>query len=662
MQPTAYPIRQEIIKAFWESFVETGQVEAIEGYEPDPAIILSWQRCSLRFSPHAKPKPMLRELSGLTETFKAHTHLVETAILYLEDIYQFVEGSNCAIMLADGAGCILALTGDSSMVDQLSQSNYGVGAYWAEGYLGTNALGLTLITTMPTQVVGAEHYFEAHHDYASSAAPIHNVVGRIIGLLGIVTPAKTATSHTLALAMSTARAITNQLHTNLYFEETNYHLSEVKAILEGISVGVLTCNYQGFINQINAQAAAILGLDAAVVMGEPLAEVLELPDIVRHPLEKAQHLDDTEINLQIDSRSVPVSLSLRPIHDGSNHTNGMIIMLRPIEDVRQLVYRQLATEAKFYFHDMPVNSDVIKGVLRQARMAARGLAPVLLQGEGGVGKNHLARAIHDESRQATKPFISINCRAIPYEMITSEFLGYDESHPDSRPSKFELAHGGTLLIDQIDKMSIEVQNALLNVIETKTVTRLGSTRPITVDVRIIATTMENLEELVNKGQFLADLFFRFGVFNITIPPLRERREDIPMLAENFLKRLTDHFPADEAIQIEDEAVDVLKRYPWPGNVRELESVLESAFYKCQDSLIRLGDLPENVRMGRVILDDKTAAYPVISVAEAEREAILRAGWAYQGRIGEMAAMLGMGRTTLWRKMKQMNITTDYFKQ
>jgi transcriptional activator for dhaKLM operon len=203
---------------------------------------------------------------------------------------------------------------------------------------------------------------------------------------------------------------------------------------------------------------------------------------------------------------------------------------------------------------------------------------------------------------------------------------------------------------------------LLNVIETRTVTRLGSTRPITVDVRIIATTIKNLEELVNKGQFLADLFFRFGVFNIVIPPLRDRPEDIPLLANNFLQRLTDHSQADEVFQIEDEAVDVLKRYPWPGNVRELESVLESAFYKCQDSLIRLGDLPENVRMGRVILDDKIAAYPVISVAEAEREAILRAGWAYQGRIGEMAAMLGMGRTTLWRKMKQMNITTDYFKR
>ncbi len=662
MQPTAYPIRQDIIKAFWESFVRTGQVKAIDGHEPDPAVVLSWQRCSLRFDPHARPKPTFREPSGLADTFKAHNHLIETAILYLEDIYQFIEGSDCAIMLTDGAGCILTLTGDQSMVEQLDQTNYGIGAYWAEGYLGTNALGLTLITTMPTQVVGAEHYFETNHHYASSAAPIHNVVGRIIGLLGIVTPAEAATSHTLALAMSTARAITNQLHTNLYFEETNYHLSEVKAILEGISVGVLTCNHQGFINHINPQAASILGLDAAVVMGESLAEALKLPDIVKHSLEKARHLDDTEINLQIDSRSVPVSLSLRPIQDGNNHTNGMIIMLRPIEAVRQLVYRQLATKTKFYFHAMPGNSDAIKGVLRQARMAARGLAPVLLQGEGGVGKNPLARAIHDESRQAARPFISVNCRAIPYEMITSEFLGYDESHPDSRPSKFELAHGGTLLIDQIDKMSIEVQNALLNVIETKTLTRLGSTRPITVDVRIIATTLENLEELVNKGQFLADLYFRFGVFNIIIPPLRARPEDIPLLAHNFLQRLTVHVQADEEVGIEDQAIDVLKRYPWPGNVRELESVLESAFYKCQDSLIRLGDLPENVRMGRVILDDKIAAYPVISVAEAEREAILRAGWASQGRIGEMAAMLGMGRTTLWRKMKQMNITTDYFKR
>jgi transcriptional activator for dhaKLM operon len=189
--------------------------------------------------------------------------------------------------------------------------------------------------------------------------------------------------------------------------------------------------------------------------------------------------------------------------------------------------------------------------------------------------------------------------------------------------------------------------------------RLGSARPIAVDVRIQATTTADVEERVKDGTFIPHLYYRFGVFNIFVPPLRERVEDIPLLAERFLARITTHGAQD--VWIDDEAAAILRRYPWPGNVRELESVLERAINHSRDGVIRLDDLPQVVRQGRILSGDGPRPKPLLSVAEAEREAILRAGWACRGRVGEMARQLGIGRTTLWRKMKRYHLTPDLFK-
>jgi transcriptional activator for dhaKLM operon len=206
---------------------------------------------------------------------------------------------------------------------------------------------------------------------------------------------------------------------------------------------------------------------------------------------------------------------------------------------------------------------------------------------------------------------------------------------------------------------LEVQAALVQVIETAHVMRIGSIRPIPVNVRIIATTSDDLATLVADGSFNSHLYYRFGVFNIEIPPLRDRKDDIPVLAERFLTRLSPNKTPN--ITIDEESMRILCRYPWPGNVREFEMVLERAVHLGQDNIIHLVDLPEQVRNGRVLTTPSPKTEPILTRAEAEREAILRAGWACQGRITEMAGQLGIGRTTLWRKMKHLNITPDAFK-
>ena len=676
MQPSDYPIRRDILKQFWYAFTKSGQVQAVEGRNPDPIIVRSWQRCAPRTDPRQMPRLVSLQEAALRTTLKTHGDLIMLARPFLEDIYQFLEGAYCAIVFTDGAGTILDVSGDPTIVAQAQDltttrgrwldsqrlpsgqlaGGLGVGAIWAEGHMGTNALGLALITAMPVQVVGAEHYYETYHQMASSAAPVHDANGRLIAVIGMIEPVTATSRHSLSLVMAAARAISNQLQANMYLQEANHRLSEVNAILEAIHEGVISWGADGTINHVNERAGKILHFSPHTATGLPLHSVLPLPEPIVIALAENREIRDLEVTFEIRDRPVQAFASLRILPRDAREPTGYMLMLRPMEQVRRLVHQQVGFKASLQLEDISAYAPAMRPILRQARIAARGTAPVLLRGEGGVGKNHLARAIHNDSPRSDLPFMAINCRAIPHELMVREFLGNEQ---DGRPSKFELASKGTLMLDQIEALSLEMQSALLHVIETGHVMRLGSTRPIPVDVRIIAATTANLEQLVADRTFLPHLYYRFGVFNISIPPLRERPEDIPILASRFLSRLAQN--NGQETHIDDEALQIFRRYPWPGNVRELESVLERALHQSNDFLITASVLPAAIRKGRVVTAASPQAQPVISVKEAEREAILQAGWACQGHVTEMAKHLGIGRTTLWRKMKRFNISSDDFK-
>jgi transcriptional regulator of acetoin/glycerol metabolism len=669
MQPAAFPVAEETLSLIWDEFMRSGQVKWPQQAIADPAVLSSWRRCIHRLDPRANPRPNRASEQSLATILKARSELIELATPFMEDIHQFMEGSESVILLADGTGCVHTLVGDRGALDRLQSSGLGRGTYWAEGQLGTIAPALALYEAMPALVIGPEHYYRAYHHLATAAAPVHDVRGRIIGVITIASPARLGSPHTLALVMSAARAISSQLHANWYLDEANLHLSEVNAILGGVSEGVIAWNDTGKILHMNAQAGRILGLSPSSIVGRPLAEMLSLPENLRRAMDAQQEVRDDETLFVIEGRRISCLASLRPI--GRRQLNaltgqtisgqpiGHILLLRPIEQVRRLVHQQFGSRASLTLDDLASQTSRMRDVIRQARIAARGTAPVLIHGEGGVGKNHLARAIHNESQRSDRPFIVIDCRAIPHELMAAEFLGHARGTGIlGQPSKFELAHGGTLLLDQVESLSLELQTALLRVLETGYVMRLGGSQPIQLDVRIMGATTADLERLVAEDSFISHLYYRFGVFNIYIPPLRERADDIPLVAERFLARIG--LRDERALWIDDEAMTVLCRYPWPGNVREMESALERAVAHSQDGLVRVINLPEAVRSGRLITADSPQAEPVLSVAEAEREAIIRAGQATHGRVTDMAEQLGIGRTTLWRKMKRLNISPEDF--
>ncbi len=639
--------------------MENGKISRRQESLLDPTVLQSWRRCMPRLNPFATPRLSPARGHTFESVLRAQADLITIGTPVIEDIHQFIEGSECAILLSDGSACILVNGGDETAVDTVNSLGLGLGAYWSEGQVGTAALGMALINAMPVQVIGAEHYYKKYHSISSSAAPIHDVRGRIIGTISIICKAEKVSSHTLALVMSAARAISNRLQADWSLAEANHRLLEVNTVMSAITEGVIAWNTDGNINHVNAKAGEMLNINPASVLGLPINQLIDLPKVIQTAVRDVVELHNAEVIFRLNGRAVRSLVSLRPIIDGSSQVMGYITLLRPIEQVRQLVQQQAGAHASITIDDVYGESSAMRRVLRQARIAARGLAPVLLRGEGGVGKNHVAQAIHNDSSRANKPFMAINCRAIPHELMANELLG-EENDTRIRPSKFELVEGGTLLLDSVDSLSLEMQSALLQMIETGYVMRLGGTHPIAVDVRIIAATSEDLEQRVTEGGFLPHLYYRFGVFNITIPPLRQRAEDLPLLAERFLARITQR--DSRATWIDDEAMAILRRYPWPGNVRELESALERALHQSQDGSIRVSHLPDTVRQGRVITSYSMQPQPLLSMTDAEREAIVRAGWACRGRVGEMARNLQIGRTTLWRKMKLHNINPDQFKQ
>jgi transcriptional activator for dhaKLM operon len=659
MQPSNSTIDLERLLQIWLEFTSSGRLAD----DLDPLIRLSWQRCAPRLNPTGAPQHTYVSSEVLPLTLNRHAALRAIARPIMEDIHQFIEGSGAALALLDNTTCVLDTLGDRCALEKAASLGIRQGAFLSESRLGTNAFALALIEGCPAQVIGAEHFLIAYHDICSAAAPIHNVDGHPVGVIGLFSLVTQHGPHMLGIAVAAAKSIENQLQAELFVQQVNTRDSELNATLDAISDGVLAWTAHGTIMHLNSHAGQMLGLTPTSVVGRPLAEHITLPESLARAIARGEEFGDVDVSFDIDGQPREYLVSLRMIRDADAQPTAYIATLRRIEQVRQLVHQQVGAQARLTLGDLAGSSAASARVRRQALAAADAKACVLLLGEAGTGKNVLARAIHNSGTRADGPFLAINCRAIPREIAVSELLGHEAdafgTASAGRPSKFELAHGGTLLLDEIESLSLDAQAALLRVIESGEVIRLGGARLIGVDVRVIATSDAQLEAHVSAGTFRSDLLFRLRSFAINVAPLRERREDIPLLLERLLKQLS--VQIGHTLTLTPAANAALCAYPWPGNVRELESVMERAALLCEDSAIEAAHLPETIRQRQAKVFGKPLTEPVRSMIEAERLAILSAGRATSGNLTEAARLLGIGRTTLWRKIKEHGIILEDFK-
>ena len=305
------------------------------------------------------------------------------------------------------------------------------------------------------------------------------------------------------------------------------------------------------------------------------------------------------------------------------------------------------------------HSPAMHAVLDLVERVAPTDATVLIQGESGTGKEVIAKAVHHASARAARSFVAVNCGAVPETLLESELFGYMRGAftgaAGVKRGLFEEADGGTLFLDEIAEMPASLQVKLLRALQSGEVRRLGATQASTIDVRVIAATHGDLAALIAQGTFREDLFYRLNVIQVALPPLRDRREDIPALAEHFLARAA--VKLGRPLRLSPAALERLLRYPWPGNVRELENALERAAILARSEHVEPDDLPPHVSAG-LQLGPSPALPRQISLAEAERAHILQTLERFGRNHSGAAEALGIGRTTLWRKLKEYGIDRD----
>jgi DNA-binding NtrC family response regulator len=373
---------------------------------------------------------------------------------------------------------------------------------------------------------------------------------------------------------------------------------------------------------------------------------------LRTLIEKPQDLRN-RIPLQIerkDGRRISLEIDVK---DDPRDPRGKIFFLY---DVTELVDLRRLLDERARFHDLIGKTPAMQRVFQQIRDVARVDATILIEGETGTGKELVARAIHAASHRKDKPFVAVNCAGLTESLLSSQLFGHKRGAftgaVEDQQGLFEAAQGGTLLLDEIGDIPMPVQNQLLRVLQEREIVRLGETRPRKIDVRLLAATHRNLSEEAGKGSFRSDLFYRIRVGRISVPPLRERREDIPVLAASFLGQIA-AASGKRVCGFSQDALRLLLDYPWPGNVRELRSAIEFAVIGCRTEMIQSDDLPPEV----VQAAELATAIPADPLMD-EKTRFLDALSRSRGNRALAARLLGISRATLYRRLADFKIDTD----
>lgn len=381
-------------------------------------------------------------------------------------------------------------------------------------------------------------------------------------------------------------------------EELSYQSMELRTIINAVDEGIIGLDHQGTILSINKWAKETLSIREEAAIGKNIDDLLPSNSITQ-AMKLQEEIKEQEETLFINGVKYRFLLSVKPF--GLNTEKiGAVVILKDLDKLHRSILKISEGQEIFGFQTIQGVSAAFLRVKEQARQIARQDVTVLLLGESGTGKELFARAIHYESRRKNEIFLPLNCGAIPDSLMESELFGYEKgsftgANPQGKMGKFETANGGTLFLDEIGDLPLHMQVKLLRVLQEKEVVRIGGASPVKVDVRIIAATNKDLWEQTQKGEFREDLFYRLNVVPIHIPPLRERREDIALLADSLLERYSEIY-GKHLNGISREAKQLLLEYSWPGNVREMENCIEYSVIFETNSVLTRDTIARKIRL------------------------------------------------------------------
>lgn len=636
----------------------------------------SWTRCSARGLHMEDPQyfdPLRRD--DLYEILQKNQTLVSHALPVMETLYQQIANTQSMVLLTDAHGLVLHSLGDADFLERAQRVALTPGVEWSEQSKGTNAIGTAIMERGPVLVHGPEHFLTANNFLTCSAAPVVDPHGKTVGVLDISGDYRGHNQHTMALVKMSAQMIENQLFTHAFPDSVSLHFHARPEFIGTLCEGIISFTAEGDFISANRSGCFQLGFDLDQLGGRSFGTLFDLP--FRAVLDHAMLQPHSLLTLCLRS-GVRVYARVRFGEKTRRPGPAVFTYERSSANAAPAVHtRQNAPRFGGSLSSLLTGDPQMESVINKVRkVLGRGIT-ILIQGDTGTGKELLARAIHNDGPRHGGPFVAVNCASIPDGLIESELFGYEEgaftgARRKGAVGKILQADGGTLFLDEIGDMPLNLQARLLRVLQERTVTPLGSVKSCPVDVAIVCATNRKLRDMVGRGEFREDLYYRLNGLTVNLPPLRNRA-DVREVIMRILR--TETADGIEPV-VAPDVMDMFLRHPWPGNLRQLSNLLQTALVMCDDDrVIRCDHLPDD------FLADLEHIEPVIeqplpsavtfatgapatvaanmsssssgSLEKLELNAIREALQRNVGNISAASRQLGISRNTLYRKLKSL---------
>ena len=639
----------------------------------DNAIGHSWNRCvnDYRLDPSRMYAPTVVDSEALKDRQAQHDELVAIADAEMESLYDQISGSGYALLLTDASGIILCEKLDPAMRKPFRAAGLMVGADWSEQHEGTNGIGTCIAEQRAVTVHRADHFRSRHIGLSCPGAPVRDPSGDLLAVLDASTVGSHDTRgsqmHTMALVNLSANMIEKCLFLRRHQKVTVLRFHSRPELVNLMHDGALALAEDGTVLAADETATRLLGATGRRdLTRRPLSEIFDV------------RLEELLSSASVSRQAIWPVRDLRrgrrffvSVHDGRQQRQ---MAEQPINARGDRIYVQApalpaALPQGMSLDDVAGQDPQMLRNIRSARRVANSEVSVLIQGPTGSGKEVFARALHLASRRAANPFVAVNCAAIPDTLIESELFGYKAgaftgARKEGMKGKVLQASGGTLFLDEIGDMPLMLQTRLLRVLEEHEIVPLGAEAPIKVDLRVICASHRKLREMIERGEFREDLYYRLNGITLELPSLAERGDKEQLLRHYLKTEAGEHQPA----AIDPGAFDKLMAYSWPGNIRELRNVVRTALAICEGGIVQVLDLPREIREHAAPADVLASPLPVASslslplpvrpgnaLEAAEREALLRAIEQNRWNMSHTAASLGMSRNTLYRKIRHHDI-------
>ena len=607
------------------------------GPAADPSIARSWLRCleDYHLDPALPMAPTVLEHARMLECRESMQQVLEIASGEMSSLYHQLSGAGHAVLLTDARGVILNCVTAGAERQAFERAGLWLGADWSEAREGTNGIGTCVIERQALTIHQDEHFRSRHTGLTCSASPVFDPQGDLLAVLDVSSArhdvSRQSQFHTMALVNLSAKMIESCYFLRRFEGEwlLRFHLQAEYVGL--FSEGLMAFDGEGRIRAVNQSAINLLDSARERLLGQSVEAFFDC------------RLDD------LLGRAQPQPNASWPLRARNGRALYAVLRGQP-----RAVARALPVAPKSAVLGLCLGDPALAADFRRALKVYERDVPVLVNGETGSGKEAFAKAVHLASSRAERPFVALNCAAIPESLIESELFGYrggsfTGARKEGMRGKLQQADGGTLFLDEIGDMPLALQTRLLRVLEERQVVPIGGEAQA-VDVRIISATHRELGERVSNGSFREDLYYRLNGLVIDLPPLRER-SDRPELLDHLL-----HEEArGQAIRLEQDARQALLDYAWPGNVRQLRNVLRTLAALCEDGRIRYADLPADLR--RAPAPTPINDCVVHPLEDAERSALLAALESQRWHMTRTAEQLGISRNTLYRKLRKHSIET-----